>query len=379
VRNVVVPPRRVPGSDGLNLRYEAGTLSVELNNGDRRFDPTNLSGPYVSGGVTELTPMVRVRLTAIWAGIAYPLITAYADSWVPDYTTPNWSTTTLTATDAFKVFASQDLAAVGSIGAGEDSGARINRILNALGWNVDDRSMSTGNSTLQAPRSTGNGHGELLLTQDSELGELYVDTVGNVVFRNRLAVLLDARSNTTQATFGDAGIGAGEIPYAASPVDYDDQTLANKVSITNVGGTEQVAQDAASQASYLVSGYQRSDLLLQTDSEALNYAKQLLSQAKDPELRFRQVDFNVPRAGTGNLIWPTLLGRELGDRVTVVRRPPGGGSANSRDVFIRGIAMSSDGADWKVSFNPLQAASRQQFFTIGHATLGRIGFNAIAF
>jgi hypothetical protein len=58
-------------SDGMNLRYEAGTLSVELNNGDRRFDPTNLSGPYVSGGVSELTPMVRVRLTAIWAGIAY--------------------------------------------------------------------------------------------------------------------------------------------------------------------------------------------------------------------------------------------------------------------------------------------------------------------
>jgi hypothetical protein len=171
----------------------------------------------------------------------------------------------------------------------------------------------------------------------------------------------------------------GEIPYAAAPVDYDDQTLANKISITVVGGTEQVAQDAASQASYLVSGYQRSDLLLQTDSEALNYAKQLLSQAKDPELRFRQVDFNVPRAGTGNLIWPTLLGRELGDRVTVVRRPPGGGTANSRDVFVRGVAMSSDGADWKVSFNPLQAASRQQFFTIGHATLGRISFNAIAF
>jgi hypothetical protein len=129
----------------------------------------------------------------------------------------------------------------------------------------------------------------------------------------------------------------------------------------------------------MVAGYQRADLVLQTDTDALNYAKQLLSQAKEPELRFKQVDFNVARAGTGDLIWPALLGRELGDRATVVRRPPGGGSANSRDVFIRGIAMSSDGADWKVSFNPLQAASRQQFFTIGHATLGRIGSNAIAF
>jgi hypothetical protein len=366
-------------ADGMNLRYEAGTLTVELLNGDRAFDPTNLSGPYVSAGVTQLTPMVPVRLIAEWAGVAYPLITGFADSWVPDYTSTSWSTTTLSATDAFKVFATQELPAVGVAGAGEDSGARINRILNALGWNVDDRAVSAGNSTLQGTDLSGNGMSQLLLAQDSELGELYIDTVGNVVFRKRLAVLLDARSSTSQATFGDAGISAGEIPYASSPVDYDDQTLANKVSITIVGGTEQVAQDAASQAKYLVAGYQRADLVLQTDTDALNYAKQLLSQAKEPELRFKQVDFNVARAGTGDLIWPALLGRELGDRATVVRRPPGGGSANSRDVFIRGIAMSSDGADWKVSFNPLQAASRQQFFTIGHATLGRIGSNAIAF
>lgn len=366
-------------ADGLNLRYEAGTLTVELNNGDRAFDPTNLAGPYVSGGVTELTPMVRVRLTAIWSGVAYPLITALADSWVPDYNTPTWSITTLTATDADKVFATEDRAAVAPVGASEDSGARISRILDSAGWNADDRSIPAGDSTLQATTLDGNVMSELLLTQDSELGELYVDALGSVVFRNRLALLTDARSNTAQAVFGDAGIGAGEIPFAASPVDYDDQTLANRVSITRVGGTEQVAEDTASQAKYLRKTYQRADLIMETDGEALNYAGQLLSQAKEPELRFRQVDFNVARAGTGDLIWPALLARELGDRVTVRRRPPGGGSVNERDVFIRGIAMSSDGADWKVSFNPLQAASRAQFFTIENPTLGRIGLNAIAF
>lgn len=366
-------------ADGLNLRYEAGTLTVELNNGDRAFDPTNLLGPYASGGITLLTPMVRVRLTAVWAGVAYTLITAYADSWVPDYNTPTWSITTLTATDAFKVFATEDRAAVAPVGASEDSGARIGRILDSADWNADDRDIAAGDSTLQATTLDGNVLSELLLTQDSELGELYVSKLGDVTFRNRLALLTDTRSNTSQATFGDAGIGAGEIPYAAGPVDYDDQTLANRLSITRVGGTEQVAEDAASQAKYLRKTYQRADLIMETDGEALNYAGQLLSQAKEPELRFRQVDFNVARAGTGDLVWPALLARELGDRVTVIRRPPGGGDPNERDVFIRGIAMSSDGSDWKVSFNPLQAASRAQFWTIGHPVLGRIGFNAIAF
>jgi hypothetical protein len=146
-------------SDGLNLRYEAGTLSVELNNGDRRFDPTNLSGPYVAAGVTQLTPMVRVRLTAIWGGVAYRLITAYADSWVPDYTTPSWSTTTLSATDAFKIFATQDRKGVASIGAGELSGARISRILdNARLEHRRPFHRRPATPACRPPRSTGNGH-----------------------------------------------------------------------------------------------------------------------------------------------------------------------------------------------------------------------------
>src|SRR5258707_632437 len=34
------------------IRYDAGTCSIPLINTDRRFDPTNLAGPYVTGGGT---------------------------------------------------------------------------------------------------------------------------------------------------------------------------------------------------------------------------------------------------------------------------------------------------------------------------------------
>jgi hypothetical protein len=103
----------------------------------------------------------------------------------------------------------------------------------------------------------------------------------------------------------------------------------------------------------------------------------VLFQAKDPELRFQRVDLNPPRAGTGGTIWPLVLDREIADRVTVIRRPPGGGT-NSRQVFIRGVEMSSDGADWKATFT-FQSAARYQFWTIGDPILGAIGSNAIAF
>lgn len=363
--------------DGLNLRYEAGTCTVELNNGDRRFDPSNLSGPYASGGISSLQPMVRVRITAEWAGVAYPLITALADRWLPDYTTTTWSTTTLTATDAFKVFTAQDRTAGSPQGGGELSGARINRVLDSLGWPAEDRVIAAGDSTLQATTLEGNGITELQLVQDSELGELYIDAEGDVVFRNRNAILTEARSNTSQGSFGDAGIGTGEIPYAQAPVDNDDTTQANYISISNAGGTEQVAQDAASQARYLTKTYQRLDLLQETDAAALNYALALLGRAKDPELRFAQLQFNIPKPQVADDAWPQMLGRDFGDRITVVRRPPGGGT-NTQDCFVRAVEHSSDGADWKTSWQ-LQSAARLQFFTVEHPTLGRIGSNALAF
>lgn len=364
--------------NGIGLRYEAGTFSCVLNNGDRRFDPTNLTGPYAPGGVTTLQPMVRVRLSAVWAGVAYQLWTGLADSWLPDYTQPTWSTTTLTATDAFKVFTGRKRVAVTPVGVGEDSGARTSRVLTSIGWPLEDRVIATGKSVLQATTLEGDALAELQLVQDSELGEFYMDGRGNAVFRNRHATLTETRSNTSQAVFGDAGIGAGEIPYASTAIDNDDVTLANRVIAAIAGGTEQVAEDVSSQAQFLIKEYSKTDLLLTADSEALSWAQAILSESRTPELRFAQVTFNVPTPVAVEATWPALLGRELGDRVTVIRRPPGGGDPNQRDCWIRGIEMSSDGADWKTTL-PLETTTRQSFFTIGHPTLGRVGANSIAF
>src|ERR1700754_4944443 len=58
--------------DDPTLRFDAGTCTILLNDGDRRFDPENLDGPYVVAGESLLKPMCRVRIVATWAGIDYP-------------------------------------------------------------------------------------------------------------------------------------------------------------------------------------------------------------------------------------------------------------------------------------------------------------------
>lgn len=360
--------------DGPLVRYEPGACSVVLANPDRRFDPTNLAGPYTAAGATEVTPMRAIRIRATWAGVTYDLFRAYADAWDVAWSDPNWSEVTLTATDAFKILANHSRPAAAAVGAGEDSGARVGRILNSVGWSATDRIIATGNSTLQATTLEGDALAELQLVTDSEIGELYVDGAGRLVFRNRVAILQDARSNTPQATFGDGG--GSELGYHGLGISYDDTQFVNYVRVTRVGGTEQAVQDTTSQAMYLTRTFERSDLLLQTDADALSYARWVLYQSKDPELRFDSLQ--VKAHGDGANLFPQVLGREIGDRITVIRRPPGGGSPITRDAFIRGITHEWAPATWTTGWT-LQSATKSAFFTLDNASLGALDANALAY
>lgn len=360
-------------------RYDPGTATVVFNDGDRRFDPDNLAGPYVSGGASMIQPMRRVRITAVWNGTAYVLFTGYADDWVPDYQHNVWTYTTLTATDAHKVWAAADRTAVSGVGGGELTGARISRVLDSFDWPATDRAIDSGNTTVQATTLTGGALTELQLVQDTEQGELFADENGWAVFLDRASSFTRAESLDSQVTFGDGGYAAtGEIPYADVKLTSLSDNLANRVTIGRVGGTPQTVEDVDSIGSYLVRGYERTDLLMESDGEALTRAQALLRLYKDAVRQVARVEFNRPRIGIESVFWPAVLGRTFGDRVTVVRRPAGGGDPIERDVLVRGIEHASDGTSWSAAF-VLQSASPFSYFTIGHADRGRIGAYPIAF
>lgn len=364
--------------DDTTLRYEPGTCTIELNDGDRRFDPENLSGPYVLGGATQVEPMRRVRIRAVWNGVTYPIFTGLADDWQPSYQGNSWTYTTLTATDAEKVFANYDRSGGSPVGAGEDAGARVDRILDGVGWPAEDRLISVGDTLLQSTDLAGNTLTELLLVQDTELGEFYIDASGRVVFRNRKAMYTDTRSTTSQATFGDGGYAAtSEIPYADARPSTGDEAMANTITASMVGGTEQVAQDSTSVGKYLVKTFQRLDLLMQTDAEALNWASFLKYQYAYPARRFSSLDFRRARPDVEAVHWPQVLGREFGDRITVKRRPAGGGTI-TRDCFVRGVTHESDGVAWSTTF-VLQSAARYSFLVLDDPVLGVLDSNALGY
>ena len=106
-------------------------------------------------------------------------------------------------------------------------------------------------------QGTTYGTGVLQLLQDTvlaEIGEIYMDAAGTIVFRDRHAPSNDTRSNTVQAVFGDSGDGyggaytgtyGGMLRYSAVTIPCDDTTLANDVQATREGGTLQQVTDAA--------------------------------------------------------------------------------------------------------------------------------------
>lgn len=356
------------------MRYDPGTATILLKDPDRRFDPTNLSGPYVAGGVSQVVPMVAVRIRAVYAGITYDVFRGFADNWDADYSGyPATAYVTLTATDAFKVLQDHIRQAVSVVGAGEDSGARVDRILDSISWPETDRDISVGDTTLQSTDLSGNALEELQTVQDTEAGEFYIDPAGRTKFRNRLAMLTDTRSKTSQATF--SGLDNATLPIHDAKTSSDDSTMVNLALITREGGVEQVSQDTASRSQFLTKARQMSGLLMQTDGAAKDLGNWLVYQGKDPETRITQIVL-VGAKREANL-YPQMLGRLLGDRITATISPPGSGSI-TRDCFIRGISHEVADEKWTTTF-VLQSAAKYAFLVLDDPVLGVLDANALAY
>lgn len=368
--------------------YQPGTASLTLNNKDGRFDPDNLSGPYVFNSVSGLAAMAPVRVRATWAGVTYPLFSGFADSWgdAGQNYAGRYAETTVAATDAQKVLAGITIPSGGPAGAGETSGARVTRILDAASWFTGTgwRQVATGDSTVLATSYGDTAWNLMQAAADAEIGELYVNGAGQVKFRNRRAMLTSARSNAPQAVFGDAAgtaeTAGTEQPYRTVSRSRDDATMANDVQATRTGGALQEVQDSASIKKYLFPRtFSRSDLQLQDDATTLQWAQWVLYVAAADEDRFDQLVL-YPMRDAANL-WPQALGREVGDRIQVWRRPPGVVSPVVKDVFIRGIAHAWDvsAGTWQTTWTLQDASKYGSFLTLDNPTLGQLDSNALAF
>lgn len=338
-------------------QYETGTASVGLDNRNRYFDPLNLSGPYTSGGVTQVRPGRRIRIKATHPTtlIQYTLYTGTVWEWSLDYLGKFDSVVTARATDIMSALANSTVNVVTTAG---QTGLAVDDVMNAAG--VAEYSIATCNSTMQASTFTSSALSAIRTLESSEQGAFYVESDGFATFANRHAVIADSRSNTSQATFG-----VGVLDYESVALSYAGDLIKNSISLTRTGGVAQAATDATSILDYGTRSLALTSLANSTDAEVLSTASYMLSRWKDPKVRVASISFSPRKSAE---LMTQALSRRIRDRVTVQFVPAGGGTI-SQELFIIGIHHDVVAAEWTTTFK-FESTDYAVGWSLGTGALG---------
>ena len=275
------------GRHRITSKFEYGSAEVRLYDQNGDWNPMNPAGAYYP----DLVPLRQIIITATYAGNEYYLFSGY----ITNYDTGFWqgnedvSRVRLQCVDAFKLLAGSAISTVSGAPAGQNSGARANAILDQIEYPLSLRNIDTGDTTLQADPGTDRNALEALQTvENSEFGGIYIDGESRVNFVNRTNLI--KRPATAAYAFADDGTA---ISYTNAVVAFDDTTLANDITIQRLGGTAQNVFDQPSIDKYFLHSGVRRDILVQTDTEALNQAKGILATRKDPEIRIDSIELNL--------------------------------------------------------------------------------------
>ncbi len=310
---------------GQLVEYAAGTMTMTLLDDGGDLDPDNIAEPI---------PGVAITLSKVWAGTVYPLFTGTVDSWLPTLLAPSQAAVTITASDALADIAGYNRGTSAVVGIGDSVGVQINRVLDGIGWPAGRRNIDTGVVTVAGTDLSGNALDELRNKATAEVGDLWATAAGVIRFRDRYGLYLDTASATVQGTFGS---GAGELRWVGDlGLSYDRSTLINVVRASRPSGTVYEIGDAVSRNRYRDKAHEQTDLVLNDDAQVQTWASYVLARDSVPKLRFTDITIDV-RADEASL-YPQVLTRDFGDRIAVVRRPPG--VTDSREAYIRGIHHS---------------------------------------
>lgn len=276
--------------------------------------PDNSIWLQPGGFVTD----VPIRAGSVLAGVVDWKFTGTTDHVADSWPGTVDAIATVTATDAFKQLARYNGGPRTAVGAGELSGARVNRLLDDAAYH-GARAVDAGVVALAATTLDGTTIDLLHQTGEAEWGWLYVRGDGAVTFRGRTAIDTDPRMTTVQFTFTDSDAIVGAC-YGAAVVGADDDRIVNTAAVTPATGAKQTATDAGSVGWFGPRSWTRTDLPIATTTDALALAQLVVTQEAHDDRRIDAVEIDGAHPST----WPALAGARIGDRVRFVRTFPGG-------------------------------------------------------
>jgi len=275
-------------------KYLSGSATVRITDETGAWNPQSVTSPYYP----NLVPLRSIIIEADYAGTVYPIFKGYITEYL--YTYPKDQEigyVDLICSDAFRLIFNSNVTTVADAGAGQGTGTRVGKILDAIGWPSSSRSIMTGNTLCQAdPATTRTALAAIETATFTEQGAFYFDKAGNAVFKDRTFVY---ESPAETATAFSNATGSSAIPYAGITFALDDKTIVNQATVTRIGGTAQTSADAASIAKYFLHSITANDMLMQTDAEALDLASNFVASRKETTLRIESITLDLVTLGYG--------------------------------------------------------------------------------
>ena len=362
---------RISIKNGYNLlqdQFEAAEASIRIYDQKGDWNPHNPASPYFC----TLLPNRKVRVAATYNGQSYWLFSGYTTAY--NYSYPKDQEigyVDVACTDAFRLFNLSSISTVAGASAGQTTGERINKILDQVSWPSSMRSIDTGDSLVQAdPGTTRTALQALKNVEFSEQGAFYISPEGNAVFLSRSS--LESKAGGSETYFSNAGDGIG---YFNITTALDDKLIINQENITRIGGTTQSASDATSVATYFPHSINQSDLVVQSDAEALNIAKAYVTTRKDTSLRIDNLTLDLTTPDYSSGVTAALALDYF--NVTKIRNDQQGTTYIQKTLEVVGVAHEITPNTWKTTFTTSEPII--DAFIIGSSTYGIIGQSVMTY
>lgn len=325
------------GRTRLLNEFEAGNATVVL------FD----NGSGLPAIPTDYIQTGKIKITVEPFTTEYPVFYGFISSTESQFSqsTNDISRLTFNCVDAFRLLNTATVTTVTGAVA-QLSGTRIAKILDQVSYPASLRALDPGVTTCQAdPGGERTALAAIRTVEKTEAGGFFIGKEGNATFYDRDTLynkLYIASSAVSPVAFIDQPVSSGGIgrtvQYQNAVVKADDDLVYNYITVTRVGGTTQTQQDATSISTYFQRTAQRSDMLMQTNTEASDLASALLATLKDAETRIDQVSVDITdmTSDTASYLFPL----ELLDVVTARKQMPDGSTLLTERICVQGMQFN---------------------------------------
>lgn len=326
----------------LQDKYTAGQATVRIVDPTGAWNPQNTASPLYP----NLVPLRQITIEATYSGTTYPIFAGYITEY--QYTYPKDQDTgfvDLICFDAFRLLFNSLITTVTGAAAGDDTGTRVGYVLNTVGFPKSQRSILVGDTLCQADPGTSRSALEAIQTLEfTEQGAFYINKSGQAVFKDRTFVY-NAQS-ATPTKFNNNG--TTDINYSGITFAHDDKTIVNSCSVTRIGGTTQTYTDTTSQQTYFFHGVTATDMLMQTDANALSLATAYVTTRKDTTIRIENITLDLVTLGYTTGVQAALT-LDYFDTMQITNFQQGSTSI-VKTLQCQGIAHSITPNTWKTTF-----------------------------